>query len=298
MNSPQKNIVINNSRQIIRNIDCRIGLSELEDNLFTSVITDPPYFIDGMGSDWDKNKLTEKASKAKVVGGLPVGMRYSPSQSKNLLNFLKPIAMEWVRVTRPGGFILCFMQPRLSHSAAMAMEIAGIEIRDMFVWKRDGQAKAFSQDHFINKRKDLNEYEKKEIINNLNGRKTPQLRPLGEMIILGQVPKEGTFVDNWLKWGVGLIDVNNPYIDKDHFPSTIMEVPKPNKKERLGHITAKPVNLLRHLIRIFGGKNPFILDAFAGCGSTAEASFLEECDFLGFEIDPIYAMKAKIRVSL
>lgn len=294
----QRNLFIRpqtGSKQCVQNIDCREGFVSLQDNTVSVVITDPPYFIDGMGDDWNDKTLRKKVSKAGVVGGLPVGMKFDSRQSKCLLSFIEPIAREWVRVTKPGGFVLCFMQPRLAHAATMGMENAGIEIRDVLTWRRDGQAKAFSQDHFVKRRKDLTSAEKKQILNNLGGRKTPQLRPLSESIILGQVPKEGTFVDNWLKWGVGLIDTENPFIDTDKFPSTIMEVPRP--RERHGHLTAKPVDLLRHLIRIFGGKNPFVLDTFAGCGSTGEAAVLENCDFIGFEIEPVYANRANERIK-
>lgn len=263
--------------------DSQIELPKLADNSVSVVITDPPYFIDGMGDDWDDTALNKKVAKSGVIGGLPVGMKFDKNQSKKLLRFLEPVARQWVRVTKPGGFVLCFMQPRLAHAATMAMENAGIEIRDVLTWQRSGQAKAFSQDHFVKKRKDLTDAEKEHILNTLRGRKTPQLRPLGESIILGQVPKEGTFVDNWMKWGVGLIDTKNPFIDTDKFPSTIMEVPRP--RERHGHLTPKPVPLLRHLIRIFGGKNPIVLDCFAGSGSTGEAAIAENCGFIGIEKD-------------
>ena len=92
------------------------------------------------------------------------------------------------------------------------MEEAGIEIRDLLAWKKRGQPKAFSQNHFVKKRKDLSEQEKEAIIKKLEGRKTPQLTPEIETIILGQTKREGTYIDNWLKWGVGLIDVSNPLV--------------------------------------------------------------------------------------
>ena len=88
---------------------------------------------------------------------MPAGMKFDINQSKNLKQFLKPIAEEWVRVTKPGAFIICFMQPRLSHAGASAMEEAGIEIRDLLVWKKRSQPKAFVK---------TNPY--------LEGRKTPQ----------------------------------------------------------------------------------------------------------------------------
>ena len=279
----------------VETIDCRKGLPSLGDNTIDLVITDPPYFIDGMGDNWNDKELTAKKERAGVIGGLPVGMKFAAKQSKELLAFLEPIAVELFRVTKPGGFVLCFMQPRLSHAAAFAMENAGIEIRDMLLWQHGGQAKAFSQNHFVRKRKDLNNAQKEEIIASLGGRKTPQLRPMGETIILGQVPREGTFVKNWLKWGVGLIDVSNPLIEPDKFPATIIPASKPT--ERYGHLTAKPVDLLRHLIRIFGGESPLVLDPFAGCGSTGEAAAEERCSFIGFEIERTYAARANKRIK-
>ena len=282
-------------QQKVINIDCLLGMTELEDRSVSRVITDHPYFIDGMGDDWDDKSLNKRAAKAGVVGGLPVGMKFDKKQSDDLSDFMNPIVEEWVRVVKPGGFILCFMQPRLSHVVAWAMDRAGIEIRDLFLWKKAGQAKAFTQSHFVRKNKNLSEDEKNTMLKRLGERKTPQLRPMGETIILGQLPKEGTFVDNFLKYGVGLIDTSNPLLDPYHFPSSIMETPPP--KIKYGHLTPKPVDLLRHLIRIFGGNAPLILDPFAGCGSGGVAAVKEGCDFIGYEIENKYAEQANIRIK-
>lgn len=60
----------------IFNIDCRQGIKNIPDNSVDFIVTDPPYFIDGMGDDWDYQNLKTKASKTGVVGGLPVGKLY------------------------------------------------------------------------------------------------------------------------------------------------------------------------------------------------------------------------------
>ena len=279
----------------VKNMDCRKGMQEIADNSISVVITDPPYFIDGMNDNWNDTKLRNKIDKSHLINSMPAGMKFDINQSKNLKQFLKPIAEEWVRVTKPGAFIICFMQPRLSHAGASAMEEAGIEIRDLLVWKKRGQPKAFSQDHFVKKRKDLSEQEKKAIIKKLEGRKTPQLTPEIETIILGQTKREGTYIDNWLKWGVGLIDVSNPLVQPENFPSNL--IPVLDRYEKYGHLTAKPVNLLRHLLRIFGGNAPLVLDPFAGCGSTGEACVLENCSFIGYETDKFYYRTANERIQ-
>jgi len=130
-----------------------------------------------------------------VIGGLPVGMKFDPRQGKRLQEFMSVVAEKLFRVLKPGGFFLCFSQGRLYHRMVVAIEEAGFEIRDMLIWKKVGQAKAFSQDHFVRKMK-ISEKEKEIILNSLANRKTPQLKSESEPIVLAQKPKEGTFIDN------------------------------------------------------------------------------------------------------
>lgn len=278
----------------VENADCRVGMDQLESNSVSLVLTDPPYFIDGMDDGWNNERLRSR-TKPGVVGGLPVGMKFDRSQGQNLYSFMAPIAKRWMDLIKPGGFVLCFSQPRLVHRTALAIEDAGFEIRDMLAWRYEGQAKAFTHDHFV-KRRDLPDSEKQRIIDALGGRKTPQLKPQMELIVLAQAPRDGTFIDNWLQHRTGLIDTGATLIEPDRFPGTVIPVPKP--RERFGHMTAKPVDLLRHLIRIFSaeGGDTLVLDPFAGSGSTGVAARLENRGFLGFEIDGETAQNADTRV--
>jgi len=278
---------------MIENVDCRLGMTGLSSNSVSLILTDPPYCIDGMGSDWNTTKLRRRV-KPGVVGALPAGMKFSPQQAKDLENFLSPIAQEWMRIIRPGAFCLVFSQNRLAHRSTIALENAGFEIRDTLLWKYEGQAKAFTQDHFVRK-SSLPEDEKKRLITKLGGRKTPQLKPQGETIILAQAPREGTFVENWDKWETGLIDVSDPLVDTAKFPGTVIPVPK--TKERYGHMTAKPVILLRHLIRIFCAPKALVLDPFSGSGSTGVACLYEGRNFLGYEIETEMAKVANRRLK-
>lgn len=277
----------------VQHADCRAAMPALEDNAISLILTDPPYFIDGMGADWDTGKLRRRV-KPGVVGSLPAGMKFSVQQGRDLQAFLAPIAREWLRLLRPGGFCLVFSQNRLSHRTAIAIEEAGFEIRDMLLWQYEGQAKAFTQEHFIRKR-DISAAEKARLIHKLGGRKTPQLKPQGEMIVLAQKPREGTFVDNWDQWETGLIDVSCPVIDGSRFPGTVIPAKKP--RERYGHLTAKPVDLLRHLIRIFSAPAGVILDPFAGSGSAGVAAKLENRGFIGYEIEAEMARLAQDRIQ-
>ena len=266
----------------------------MRDRSVSLVVTDPPYFIDGMGDDWDNRALKKRLRPNGVVGSLPIGMKFDVMQGIRLHEFLQPIANEWMRVLKPGGFVFCFSQNRLVHHTAMAIEEAGFEIRDVIAWRYEGQAKAFTQKHFVHKR-NIPKSEKNRLIKKLGDRKTPQLKPQCELIVMGQGPRDGTFVDNWDKWDIGLIDPSNPLIEPDRFPGTVMPTPKP--RERHGHMTTKPVDLLRHIIRIFSPENALVFDPFAGSGSTGVAARMENRDFIGTEIDRAMARKAEKRIE-
>ena len=276
--------------------DCRLGMKAIDDNSISLVLTDPPYFIDGMDDNWDHSRLRSRV-KPGVVGGLPAGMKFDPNQGRNLYKFLLPVANEWKRVLKPGAFALCFSQPRLVHHTAMAIEDAGFEIRDMLAWRYEGQAKAFKQEHFIRKKQGLSQQTKDRMIRDLEGRKTPQLKPQMEMIVLAQLPREGTYAGNWLNHRAGLIDTSSPLVSPGQFPGTVIPVPKP--RERFGNLAVKPVLLLRHLIRIFcaNGEDAVVLDSFAGSGSTGVAARIEGRGFIGFEKDEPTARAANVRVA-
>ena len=280
-------------KQKIIHADCREEMKTIHTESISLILTDPPYFIDGMDSNWNKQKLEARIKKG-VIGNIPAGMKFDRQQSKKLYDFLLPVAQIWYNILKPGGFVLCFSSPRLSHKTASSIEDAGFEIRDMLAWNYEGQPKAFTQDHFV-KKYDISETEKQQIIKQLDGRKTPQLKPQMEPIILAQKPKEGTFVNNWLKYQTGLIDTKNTFLNPEKFPGTVISVPKP--RERHGHITAKPVDLLRHLIRIFCHAEGVVLDPFAGSGSTGVAAKLENRKFVGFEIDEEMASDANKRIE-
>lgn len=91
---------------------------------------------------------------------------------------------------------------------------------------------------------------------------------------------------------------SNGVIDADHRPPClpgVYRVGAPKGAQRQ-HITAKPVDLMRNLVRCVppGGR---ILDPFAGSGTTGVAAQLEGRDFLGIEGSPAYADLARQRLT-
>lgn len=274
---------------VIVNDDCLRGLKDIPDGDIHMVITDPPYFIDGMDDKWNHSSLKKKETNAKVIGSLPVGMKFDPEQGKRFQDLMGKVGQELFRVLKPGGFVLAFSQARLYHRLGIAFEDIGFEIRDMLGWTYEGQAKAFSQNHFIKKMPDLSSDDKQELIERLAGRKTPQLKPMIEPIVLAQKPKDGTFVENWITHGVGLIDTSVQWNGK--FPGQLIDCSKPSKQEKGDfnvHFTVKPVKVIEHLIRIFSKEGDIILDPFIGSGTTALACKNSSRKCVGFEINKVY----------
>jgi site-specific DNA-methyltransferase (adenine-specific) len=267
-------------------------LKELPNNSVDCCITDPPYFIDKMASEWDLAKLKASAQKAGVVGGMPVGMKFDPQQGKDLEKFMHEISTELYRILKPGAFFLSFSAPRLYHRMACGIENAGFEIRDEYIWKRPGQAKAFSQTHFVQKMK-ISDEEKAKIIASLDNRKTPQLKPEFEAIVMAQKPREDTFVKNWMKYGVGLVDVSQSL--DGMFPGTIMDVPK--DQNNIPHFTVKPIKLIEHLIKLFTQEGATIIDPFMGSGTTGIACINTNRDFIGIELSEEYFQLSEKRLA-
>lgn len=69
------------------------------------------------------------------------------------------------------------------------------------------------------------------------------------------------------------------------YPGTIIRFAKEHNKESWLHSTAKPVNLLRWLIRTYSNEGDLVLDNFAGSSSTAIACIDEKRDWIMIEKD-------------
>ena len=259
------------------------------------VLTDPPYFLDGLDGDWKKGNGGRRGTGS--VGGLPVGMKFDTTQGRRLQEFMEPVASKLLCILKPGGFSLVFSAPRLMHRMAVAFEDAGFEIRDIYAWRftKRAQFKAFSMDHFIAKRDDLTASAKKEILKKMSGRKTPQLRPQFEAILCAQKPREGTFVDNWIQHEIGLIDATETL--KGKVPATVMTIEKDDKAKYNGHLTPKPLQICEHLIRLFTKSGQTVLDPFVGSGTTCVAAHRSGRHSIGIDINPEYIQIAKQRVE-
>ncbi len=86
--------------------DMRSALANLEPESVDAIVTDPPYELGFMGKSWDSS-----------------GVAFSPETWAACL-----------RVLKPGGHLLAFGGTRTWHRIAVAIEDAGVEVRDSIAW--------------------------------------------------------------------------------------------------------------------------------------------------------------------
>lgn len=81
-------------------------LEVIPENSIDAIVTDPPYELGFMGKEWDKTGIA----------------------------FRKETWEKCLQVLKPGGHMLVFGGSRTQHRIACAIEDAGFEIRDCFMW--------------------------------------------------------------------------------------------------------------------------------------------------------------------
>lgn len=287
-------------------------LSHIQNNSIDLVLTDPPYFLDKLDDRWDEKKVADTRNH-HVIKSLPAGMKFDKEQGKRFYEWYYKISSEISRVLKPGGFFFSFSSPRLYHRMTSAADDAGFLIRDCFVWLyTQNQPKAMSLNHFIDK---LHESPKsKELLKQkLNGWKTPQIKSCFEPIMMAQKEAEGTFLDNFRKYKVGLLNTSVS-IGENMFPSNVVStdrinevinkcflIPKPDKNEKGDfniHKTVKPLTLCEYIIKLTTySKDAIVLDPFAGSGTTLIAAKKLNRKFIGIEINKGYIEVAKKRIG-
>lgn len=84
--------------------DCLEEIKKLDKDSIDTIITDPPYGLSFMGKKWDYDVPSKK------------------------------IFQEMLRVTKPGGTLLCFAGSRTQHRMAVNVEDAGWILKDCIMW--------------------------------------------------------------------------------------------------------------------------------------------------------------------
>ncbi len=287
-------------------------LNQIPEDSIDIVLTDPPYFLDKLDNSWDLSKVHNRNNQ-QVIKSLPAGMKFDSMQGRDFYDWFLGISQQVYRILKPGGFFFSFSSPRLFHRLCSAIDDAGFEIRDSFIWLyTQNQPKAMSLNHFIDKLEIDNE-EKAILKYKLDGWKTPQLKSCYEPIAMGQKPTDGTYLSNVIKHNVGLFN-STVTVGKNMFPSNVLSIdplgesidrvfllPKPSIKEKgktNDHLTVKPLAICEHLIKLSAmSPNSIVLDPFLGSGTTVVAAKSLGHHYIGIEINEKYLELARQRLS-
>ena len=303
------------NNKFINNIICADTLEllpKIESNSIDVVLTDPPYFLDKLDNNWNHEEVANQNNQY-TIKSLPAGMKFDKEQGKKFYVWYLKISEEIFRILKPGGFFFSFSSPRLYHKMASAIDDAGFEIRDAFMWLyTQNQAKAMGVDHFI-KKMNIDEKAKEKIREKLNGWKTPQIKSCFEPIAMAQKPADQTYLNNMLKHEVGLLNTNIR-IGDNMYPANVFTVdginelidrafllPKPTKKEKgeyNEHKTVKPLAICEYLIKLSAfSKNAVVLDPFVGSGTTAVAAKKLGKNYIGIDANEKYVKIAERRIK-
>jgi site-specific DNA-methyltransferase (adenine-specific) len=101
-------------------------------------------------------------------------------------------------------------------------------------------------------------------------------------VLRGQLEKSGT----------GLHDDDNYRQPGERKANHTAPMPREN-----AHPTVKPVDLMRHLVRLVTPQGGTVLDCFLGSGSTALAAELEGFQWIGIEKEAEYVKIAEARLN-
>ena len=178
--------------------DCIEVMKTLEANSVDTIITDPPYGLEFMGKEWDNLKRFDNRDKKEKSGSMnrknaPIATAPTYGSGCGIQEFAFQWATEALRVAKPGAMMLCFGGTRTFHRIACGIEDAGWEIRDTMMWI---YGSGFPKSYNIGKN-----------LEGWDGWGTA-LKPAFEPIIVAMKPKDGTFVESALKWGVAGLNID------------------------------------------------------------------------------------------
>jgi len=301
----------------IINADSLEHLKTLDDNVFDSCVTDPPYHLAsivkrfGPGQKGINNK-DEKEGRNGPYHRAAKGFMGETWDGGDIA-FQKEFWEQVYRTLKPGCVLLAFAATRNYHRMAVAIEDAGFEIFDMINWiygsgfpKRRNLLKPAHEPICVARKgvnKELNLDDCRVPYRDENDRSgwhktgsdgskgymgtdTFKIRKIGAEEIKERT-KNG-------RWPANII---HDGLEEDW--ARFFYCPKANKKEKgdSKHPTVKPVELMRYLVRLVTPKDGIVLDPFAGTGTTGEACILEDRNYYLIEAEESYIKDIENRTN-
>lgn len=310
--------------------DCRDIMRTYPDQHFDAVITDPPYGISFAGEKWDTatphgfqswaQSWGEEALRVIKPGGYLLAFS-APRTYHRLTCGLEDAgfevrdAMAWIRADgKPAGMDL---SSAFDRDAGVLDQREGRDVRE---WADEGTATHMSSYKLYATGKPITDEAKTWEGWGLG------LKPAWEPIIVARRPLDGTLVNNVRAHGTGAMNIRagmdavggsyppNLLMGEealaaaveqgapDHVWPVFRYQPKAPKRERpiageVQHVTVKPLELMRYLIRLVVRPGSLILEPFAGSGTTLQAAAMENTRAVGCELDDRYIPLIKARFA-
>ena len=234
------------------NSDCIKHLKTLDDNIFDSCVTDPPYHLTSIV----KRFATSTEPKGPLYKRLSTGFMGQTWDGGDVA-FTTEMWKEVYRTLKPGAYLLAFSAARNYHRMAVAIEDSGFEIRDQIMWiYGSGFPKSLNMGKQIDKklgnkriktgqvkthaRKGVAVAEERTAINAGSfGQEVEEeitvgtsewegwgtaLKPAHEPIVMARKPIDGSVVDNILEHRTGAINIDESRVglEPGRFPANVI----------------------------------------------------------------------------
>lgn len=271
-------------RAVFHYADCLDWLAAQAPSSIHAVVTDPPYGLveytareqaklrNGRGGVW----RIPPSFDGNVRSPLPRFTTLSDIDRHELDRFFCAWAKRLLPVLVPGAHVVIASNPLVSHVVAGALARAGLERRGeiirLVMTMRGGDRPKNAHAEF------------------------PEVsvmpRSMWEPWLLYRKPLEGRVQDNLRRWKVGglrRVSAEKPFGDVIASSPT-----RKNERQLAPHPSLKPQAFLRQIVRaVLPLGEGFVLDPFAGSGSTLAAAEAVGYDSIGIELDPDYVAMAR-----
>jgi len=295
----------------ILNEDCLVGMSKIQTKSIDLVLIDPPYNIGK--DDWDKIGYTAKGYTPKPYDGM------------NYYDWMESVFSECARVMKDSGSFWFFHNDfQIMAELDRRIETStDLEQRNFIVWnklfsgaKQEGFLRGFVQVKGLKKFQKISEYilfyTRKDLHKKLKKRRK-ELKIKSSDIGQEMKSKNGKYTGWYSNIETGknypteetikpitkhlgfTIDDLVPKFKNQCTHHSVWEYNFDNNKQ--GHITPKPIDLLKNIINHCTDEGDVVLDCFGGSGSTAIACIETNRDYILIEKEEEYCKIIEERIN-